>query len=172
MPFDWSPDSVCAVLVDVFRARPTLPVRSMWPASAKTIVADVEIPLNWDRRFLAKDPDGWLYLRTWAYCRASDESISGLVKRSGWSRKAFENGWRRAASAIASGLNGERINAAGLLAGEAAEDRLIVLGRIEDPDVAPRIQLLTRGKPASDPLPRSGGAERVTCRSGVRRASV
>lgn len=151
MPAIWTLDLVCECLVSAFRLRPGLPVNAAWPNPPIATIAEVEVEMNWQRRFLPDDPDGWRYLRTWAQCKATGDAITPRIKGRGWSRKSFENGWRRAAAVIAKGLNAERVNTAALLAGEAAEARLERNGVISVPSAAPAFVKLDKGKDAVRP---------------------
>jgi hypothetical protein len=156
MPHVWTAGSVCECLIQAFKARPALPVHSAWRSAPVLTIGDVDVELNWGARFLQQDPDGWTFLKAWAQCKAARESVERKRVGMGWSRKAFQNGWRRAAGTVARELNAERINRAALQAGEAAEGRLIRAGRIEIADATPQLYRLTRGKP---PLDQSGTSE-------------
>lgn len=107
----WTRERVCALLVAEFRGS------GLFAASP----GEVDRGLNWRQRFLAADREGWTYLTEWARCRATGESIAARLRERRFARRAFEEGWRRAADAIAAGLSGERVNTARLLAGSDAE---------------------------------------------------
>lgn len=91
----WTPERVCGLLIAVCRGRGLFG----WTAG------DLERSLNWRRRFLAGDPEGWSYLVAWAQAQAGTGlPATELIEARGFRRRAFETGWRRAAAAIAAGL--------------------------------------------------------------------
>lgn len=134
MPVPWTPERVDDALVAAFRLRGGAVVPS---------AREVEAQLNWRRRFLDADPDGWTYLFARARCLAAGESVSALRAGRGWPRDRFERGWRRARATVVAGLNRERVNTAALLAGEAAETRLLERGRIQVVGAAVPLYTLT-----------------------------
>ena len=121
MPHRWTPDLVEEALGRAFRLRPGAMIATP---------GEVESLLNWRRRFLPADAEGWSYLVARAQCHAEGTRVAERRRAMGWSRDKFERGWRRAAQAIADGLNVERINRAALTAGEEAEERLERTGKI------------------------------------------
>lgn len=134
MPQIWTRDGVCDALLAAFRMR---------PGRAVPTPSEVERALNWRRRFLERDRRAWVYFVEWGRCQVEGSSIEAHRRERGWSAKAFQNGWRRAADTIAHGLNTERVNTAGLISGDQAEERLERSGRITVTVTPPRIVVST-----------------------------
>lgn len=118
----WTRERVDTVLTDLCRS----------PAGAFVLTAgELEQQLNWRRRFLAHDHAGWDCLVVRSQCRAGGESMSARISGLGWSRRRFEAGWRRAAAAIAAGLEAKReVNTAAIVANLDADERLTRSGRL------------------------------------------
>lgn len=134
-----TPTDVCDVLAELCRGR----------AGAHVATGGaIEQQLNWRRRFLADDRDGWDALLMRAQCAAAGESVRARYGALGWPRRRFDRAWARAAAAIAAGLANERVNAAAFAANEAAEARLERLGKIQSGPAAR--SLLTPYKPEPD----------------------
>ena len=117
----WTRETVCAALIEAFK-RPS--------GAFLATPREVEAKLNWRLRVPRLEASAWRFLLVWAECQAGCISIEERRRGRGWTQWEFQQGWRRAADAIAEGLNGERINTAALLAGEAAEDRCEARGQI------------------------------------------
>lgn len=115
---------VCDALVAAFQ-RP----RGAYNATP----GEVEAQLNWRARFPGLDRGSWRFLLAWGECTAGRLSIEERRREMGWSSWEFQQGWRRAADTIATGLSVEKVNTALLLAGEAAEERLEARGTIDPP---------------------------------------
>lgn len=120
-------DDVTTVLAELFRGR----------GAYVLAASEVERSVNWRRRFLENDREGWDALVMRAQSIAAGESARERYASRGWGRKRYENAWRRGADAIAAGFARERINAAALEAGEQAEDRLLQSGRLALPQSEP-----------------------------------
>lgn len=118
----WTSERVCGLIIELCRGSGAF---GATPGS-------IERQLNWRRRFLQHDPEGWTYLVAWSCAQAgSGPALRMLIEERGWPRRGVETGWRRAAAAIAAGLVREAgHNAAAIAAADASEDRLAASGAI------------------------------------------
>jgi hypothetical protein len=115
-----SPADVVAILTGLYRGR-----GAFMPSAS-----EVEAQVNWRRRFLADDAAAWRALTIRCQCRAGGESEVDRYRSLQWTRRRYDAAWRRAGWAIVEGLKSERINAAAMDAGLAAEDRLEAAGKL------------------------------------------
>ncbi|TDR94183.1 hypothetical protein [Enterovirga rhinocerotis] len=113
-------DDVCEVLAELFRGH----------GAFVSTPGEVESQVNWRRRFLMHDLPAWRALVLRAQAEAGGFSAAGRARGLGWTRSRFERAWRRGAAAIVEGIARERVNAAAIDAGLAAEDRLEAAGRL------------------------------------------
>lgn len=93
--------------------------------------SDVSLALRYDDRFRL-DPEDWSHLLLRSCAVAAGASIEAARRAKGIKGTTFQEGWRRAAEAIAAGMNAEGArNRAAFAANEDAEERLTRRGLID-----------------------------------------
>ena len=98
---------------------------------AVALPSDVAPALGWDKRFRL-DAEEWRMLLHRCYAIARGEPVEAERRARGWKGTTFQEGWRRAATAIADGMNAERgRNRAAFQANEDAEERLLRTGKMK-----------------------------------------
>lgn len=135
LPGFWTAKRVSDALITAYRRTPTLGVYSHIPESAFRQPGEVASQFNWQERFLPTDIAAWRSLLLWAQCKANGDKISERISGLGAKRHTFEDQRRRAAQAIANGLNTENRNSAAFAANEQAEERLVDKGLIAFPSL-------------------------------------
>lgn len=117
----WTRERVCDAVLAVFRLR---------TGRAVLTPDQVEAVLHWRRRGLIRDRLDWIYLYDRARVTFEGGSLAGNRRERGWTHHQWETGWRKAADAVAAGLNAEARNSIALEQAMLSEERLEAMGLI------------------------------------------